>query len=304
MMMVLANVFLVLLPHAPSVLAQLSWTDHIPIYKNLQAIYTDFRKVTNNESVAVDVKVSVTSAERINLLEHYALLANGTTFITISNGSLILSNSTYYGLGIGHALCFTIEAKGASSIVIDDVVEVGVRVEFWSAEYVPDVAVTCLTLSRSVVGQGYLMSSNVTVENQGGSLETVNVTLWAGTTLIDFEDSVSLAGGNSTLLTFSWNTTGYEMGNYTISATVDSVPGEIDLADNTLVAQEEACVTIPGDVNADFDVDIFDIVKIASAYGSVKPDPNYNAISDIDGDGDIDIFDIVKAAGNYGAVYP
>ena len=51
---------------------------------------------------------------------------------------------------------------------------------------------------------------------------------------------------------------------------------------------------------ADFDVDIFDIVQIASAYGTSKPDPNYDPISDIDGDGDIDIFDVVIAAGNYG----
>ena len=57
---------------------------------------------------------------------------------------------------------------------------------------------------------------------------------------------------------------------------------------------------IPGDVDADRDVDIFDIVKIAGVYGVSKPDPRYDPILDIDGDGDVDIFDIVAAAGNYG----
>ena len=55
-----------------------------------------------------------------------------------------------------------------------------------------------------------------------------------------------------------------------------------------------------GDVDKDGDVDIFDIVKIAGAYGSEEGDPAYDADCDIDDDGDVDIFDIVAAAINYG----
>jgi hypothetical protein len=55
-----------------------------------------------------------------------------------------------------------------------------------------------------------------------------------------------------------------------------------------------------GDVDGDRDVDIFDIVLIAGAYGSEEGEPRYNPNYDIDGDGDIDIFDIVIAASHYG----
>ena len=60
------------------------------------------------------------------------------------------------------------------------------------------------------------------------------------------------------------------------------------------------CVTIPGDVDGDSDVDIFDIVSMADIYGTQKDDPDYNQYCDIDGDGTVGIFDIVIAAGNYG----
>jgi len=72
------------------------------------------------------------------------------------------------------------------------------------------------------------------------------------------------------------------------------------LIQDNLLVDGWVFVTIQGDVDGDRDVDIFDIVMMASAYGSGEGDPAYNPIYDIDGDGDIDIFDIVAAAGNYG----
>ena len=83
-----------------------------------------------------------------------------------------------------------------------------------------------------------------------------------------------------------------------IEIAVNQVPFETDLSDNTLSTW--ITVTIPGDFDGDRDVDIFDIVMIADAYGSTRSDLTYNPTCDIDADGDIDIFDVVIAAGNYG----
>jgi hypothetical protein len=125
---VLISVFLALLPQAPSVLAQYSWTDTINIYEEVNVVDTEIRKIVNNETVPVDVTVSLTSTEKINLLEYYKLSANGTNFIIISQGIVTLSQGNYHGLGEGQTLCFTIEAEGATSlsdnVLVNSVVEI------------------------------------------------------------------------------------------------------------------------------------------------------------------------------------
>lgn len=63
-------------------------------------------------------------------------------------------------------------------------------------------------------------------------------------------------------------------------------------------------VLIPGDVNGDNVVDIFDLVSIAIAFGALQGDPNYNPAADLNNDGTIDIFDLVGSAVNFAKVCP
>jgi parallel beta-helix repeat protein len=94
--------------------------------------------------------------------------------------------------------------------------------------------------------------------------------------------------------------------------TTASYSGNITLRilydDSNMTEEEEQNLRLlqyeptPGDVDTDGDVDIFDIVIIAGAYGTTEEDPSYSSNADIDGDGDVDIFDVVIAAGNYGTV--
>lgn len=53
------------------------------------------------------------------------------------------------------------------------------------------------------------------------------------------------------------------------------------------------------DLNNDGIVDIFDIVKVAIAYGTKPGDNNWNPDADLIQDNEIDIYDVVKAANNY-----
>jgi len=55
-----------------------------------------------------------------------------------------------------------------------------------------------------------------------------------------------------------------------------------------------------GDFDNDGDVDIFDFVLFAAAYGSESGDPNYNPVGDFDDDDCINILDFVSFAGAYG----
>jgi len=182
--------------------------------------------------------------------------------------------------------------------------------------YVPsfphDIAVANITPSKTVVGEGYSLLINVTVENQGTNTETFNVTLYTdgNITLIGDEIAIgnqtvpSLANGASTTLTFTWNTTGFVKGNYTISAYAWPVLGETDTADNTLFAEKCVCVSIVGDLDCDRDVDLYDAVKLLVRYGAKKGSPSYDPVCDIDGDGSIDLYDAVRLLTRYGQKDP
>jgi len=161
-----------------------------------------------------------------------------------------------------------------------------------------DITVANVLPPKSIVGDGYSLNTDVTVANPGDFTETFNITLYANTTVIE-RIEIILTGGTATSIIFPWNTTGFAYGNYTLWAYVEPIPGETNTVDNTFV-YGGIVVTILGDVDGDFDVDIFDIVAVAGAYGSEEGDQTYNPNYDIDGDGDIDIFDIVAAAGHYG----
>jgi len=169
---------------------------------------------------------------------------------------------------------------------------------------VHDVAVTNVTPSKTVVGQGYSMSINVSVENQGDYPENFNVTLYGNTTIIDTLTNITLTSGNSTTITLTWNTTGIAKGNYNITAKAALIPGETDTVDNTAFADKSVCVSIVGDVDCDGDVDLYDAVKLLVCYGAKEGSPRYDPNCDIDGDGDIDLYDAVRLLINYGKKDP
>jgi len=110
-----------------------------------------------------------------------------------------------------------------------------------------DIAFRDVTLFKTVVGQGYPVFINITVENQGDLTENFNVTAYANTTIIATLTNVILTSGTSITITLTWNTTGVPYGVYTISANATQVPLETDTADNNYTDGTLAIVML-GDV--------------------------------------------------------
>ena len=165
----------------------------------------------------------------------------------------------------------------------------------------PDIAVTNLTSEKTVIGQGYTGSVNVTFENLGNKIETFNATVYANSTGIQSEQTM-LAITNCTL-SFRWNTTGFTYGNYTISAYAWPVPGETNTANNNFTGGTIK-VTIPGDIDGDGTVYIHDVNIIAGAFNSKPSDHNLNPNADINGDGTVDIYDAIILSGHFNQHYP
>jgi hypothetical protein len=167
---------------------------------------------------------------------------------------------------------------------------------------VHDLGVDNADLSKTVVGTGYTDNITVTLTNYGGFTESSNLTVYANATAIGIQPII-LASGNSTTMTFTWNTTGFAKGNYSISTYAWPVPGETDAADNNFTGGWVK-VTIVGDVNGDGKVNLIDVFAVALAYGSYPGSPKWNPNYDINNDGKIDLIDYFIAALNYGKTDP
>jgi len=166
-----------------------------------------------------------------------------------------------------------------------------------------DLGITSVTTSKTVVGQGYNVPIDVIVFNYSNNTEAFNLTIYANTTTIGAIDHIELVGRRSATITFAWNTTGFALGNYTISAYAIPVLGETETSDNMLEGNTLA-VTIPGDLNDDVTVNYKDLSILAPSYGSNPTRPNWSSNADINGDNKINYKDLYILATNYGTTYP
>jgi len=162
-----------------------------------------------------------------------------------------------------------------------------------------DVTVTNVTSDKIFIGQGYSSNITVTIGNLGSYTETFNTTVYADQTTIDTPVNTTLTSGSFTTFMFTWNTTGFAYGNYTLSAYAWLVPGETNTADHNFTGGV-VTVTIPGDINGDGTVDIYDAILLAGTFNSNPSSPNWNANADINGDGIVDIYDAIILAAHFG----
>jgi len=177
--------------------------------------------------------------------------------------------------------------------------------DFWLvkvAAEVHDLAVTNVRPSKTVVGQGYSLLVNVTVQNQGNVAETFIVTLYANNSAVQAQ-TITLASGGSTTIHYAWNTTNVAYGNYNLKATAQTVPGETDIADNTYT-YGMVLVTISGDVNGDRVVNCFDLFVMGKAYGCKPNSLNWNPNVDINCDGTVNVLDLAIISTTYEKIWP
>ncbi|MEM3576966.1 MAG: CARDB domain-containing protein [Candidatus Bathyarchaeia archaeon] len=176
------------------------------------------------------------------------------------------------------------------------------------AVYVHDVSVKNITTSKTgcspmpTVGNNFTCSVYVTVENQGDYSETFNVTAYANSTEIGTQE-ITLNSGENITLTFAWDTSGFTKGNYTMWAYAWPVPSETETADNTF-SDGIVYVGIPGDINGDGTIDIYDAILLSTSFGAKQGDPNWNPNADIDNTNEIDIFDAIILSTHFGETDP
>jgi hypothetical protein len=146
-----------------------------------------------------------------------------------------------------------------------------------------NIKISNVSLSATVVGQGYNMSIGIMTFGYGNYTENINITIYANTTIIGEINNIDMASKNFAIIQYTWDTSGFAKGNYTISAVADTVPGETYTEDNTFI-DGIVIVTLPGDTNGDAYVNAKDAVLLGTAFNANQGQPSFNPNADINGD--------------------
>jgi hypothetical protein len=187
-----------------------------------------------------------------------------------------------------------------------------------------DVAVTDVIVSSIWIVPAEICVINATVENQGSSTETFNVTahyqikmemgndtVYGGNETIQTVTVLNLGPGENGTITFFWWPYPqrwdlfaaiwpiYPPGNVTVRIKVeaDVIPDEIDTADNVYVDGEVTLTWMIPDGDGDGVMNMRDIAMIARKFGGYDPAYDFNQ------DGKIDMRDIAVSARHFGMTY-
>lgn len=216
----------------------------------------------------------------------------------VTEGSTVWTCTGWSGTG-------SVPASGSGTSVTFTISQDSTITWNWhAAALVHDVAVTNITSYKTVVGLGYGLNISVTVENHGNYTETVRLTVYANTTSVESQN-VTLPDGNSINIIFTWNTTNFTYGNYTLSAYAWPVPEEVDVADNNCTCSVPIHVGVPGDVSSstpgvyDKKCDMWDIAYLVSLFNTKPDSSNWNPNADVNNDGTVNMKDIAIAILNF-----
>jgi len=146
-----------------------------------------------------------------------------------------------------------------------------------------DIGIMNVAVSKTVVGQGYQVKIEVTIQSYGIYTETRNIKIYANTMIAASQDII-LTFRHRTTITFTWDTNGFVKGNYVLKAYATPITDDVDANDNTH-QDGSVLVTIAGDVNGDRIVNVFDLYLLSRSYGATDGspswDPNFNINNDL-----------------------
>jgi len=225
--------------------------------------------VPPDEGAKIDVIYlygGVTNGDLITLDMPRAAFTEGTFNNTL--GQLSVTNAYFFplpspipvtsGPGTLATIAFTVVGEGTSNltleklglvgvhdgdtyIIVNDTMPAHIQHGYFSNIPEHDIAVTDVTSSLDTVEIGQSVSINVSITNTGDFNETFNIALYADMNetvigdeiTVETQTDISLNAGNSKTLTFTWNTAGVTLGDYTITASATLIPGETVTTDNT-----------------------------------------------------------------------
>jgi len=149
-------------------------------------------------------------------------------------------------------------------------------------------------LVYATLGVGRTPGEGADVEEFGnGTYVLIGPLGTANATLTWYEDGVSqvITGTPSPGTLYTVNGSSYPFS----PGINDTAPALESVTNGTFHA-----VTLPGDLNGDGTVDIYDAIVLGGAFGATSSSSNWNPAADINGDGVVDIYDAIILAAHFG----
>ncbi|TMI25811.1 hypothetical protein E6H36_06290 [Candidatus Bathyarchaeota archaeon] len=162
-----------------------------------------------------------------------------------------------------------------------------------------DVAVTNIRVSPLNPRQGETPTIYVTITNAGEYSENAQVRVSVNSTQIG-STTIPLSSKQVATVTFPWNSTGFPMAAYQVTAILTPVSSEVITFNNVL--SSNFLLTSVGDTNRDGRVNILDLAIIGLHFGSTTGMPNYLPDADLNHDGVTDIRDLTLCAIHFGEI--
>ena len=182
---------------------------------------------------------------------------------------------------------------------------------------VHDIAIVGVTVYPTKALAGATVTINATIENQGTSHGSFNVTMYFDNHTIQTLTVTNLASGLNTTLTFGWEIFPYRsqifpppwelreimIENCKISVEADAIPGEIDTSDNVYINGTVTVIWWCIDLNGDGKINIIDVSIMAKVFDFDTWHPCVDPAWDLYQDGKISIRDIAIVAKSFGKDY-
>ncbi len=168
-----------------------------------------------------------------------------------------------------------------------------------SSSTVNSIIVTEVACSQSFVEQGFSATLTANIENSGSSPVSCTVTFSVNDIPVSTQ-AVTLPSGGSAVASTAWNTTGFALGDYVLSATASSIAGATTSTGDSCTGST-ITVNCLGDLTDQGEVDSNSFFAFTSAYidyNSFDGSHQCNPAADFDHDGAItatDFFEFMNA---------
>lgn len=138
-----------------------------------------------------------------------------------------------------------------------------------------DIAIVNVESPYKVVMPGVPVTIDVTVANNGDFYETFNVTAYYNETLIELREVGDLAPKTQQTLTYNWDTTGLNLGNYILKANATIIEEETNTTNNEYI---DGSVTIANSIIRDFQILVGGVTfHVVTNSTSLIPNLNFSS---------------------------